>query len=445
MLYVKRIVFYLFLIIAINFILLYVLLDFSMTIKVAGLIVLAALYIYYNIKPDTDKGSPVKHKVLIGGYELLLASAVLYATQTLLHIYLFRFIDYGWFFWIISINLVVSMALAFLISLNGFIRVFSTAGQLGLGLRLALIFMWWIPVANTILFAITCRTVKKEYRILFDKRIINESRAGNKICQTKYPILMVHGVFFRDWKYVNYWGRIPKELTNNGASIFYGNHNSSLTVEQSAEELEKRITEIINETNCGKLNVIAHSKGGLDMRYAISCLDMDKYVASLTTVNTPHRGSPIAGTAVDKLPEKLVSTIGSGYEKLFTKLGVDNIDFLGSINGLTPEKCEELNGIMTDREGILYQSLGSTMSSVVSAAFPLNAGYAILKHVGGDNDGLVCTDSMMWGDFLGVQKTFGRKGISHGDIIDMTRKNIPGFDVSEYFVDLVYRLKEKGL
>ena len=28
---------------------------------------------------------------------------------------------------------------------------------------------------------------------------------------------MVHGVFFRDFRYFNYWGRIPKELKRHGA------------------------------------------------------------------------------------------------------------------------------------------------------------------------------------------------------------------------------------
>ena len=33
---------------------------------------------------------------------------------------------------------------------------------------------------------------------------------------------MVHGVFFRDFRCLNYWGRIPKELRRNGATVYYG-------------------------------------------------------------------------------------------------------------------------------------------------------------------------------------------------------------------------------
>ena len=38
----------------------------------------------------------------------------------------------------------------------------------------------------------------------------------------------------------------------------------------------------------------------------------------------------------------------------------------------------------------------------------------------------------------------GKRGISHGDMIDLFRENIDGFDVREFYVDLVKDLKNKG-
>lgn len=90
----------------------------------------------------------------------------------------------------------------------------------------------------------------------------NRERKEQQICQTKYPILMVHGVFFRDFEHLNYWGRIPAELERNGATVYYGNHNSASAVRDSARELAVRVHQIIEETGCEKLNIIAHSKGG---------------------------------------------------------------------------------------------------------------------------------------------------------------------------------------
>ena len=54
-------------------------------------------------------------------------------------------------------------------------------------------------------------------------------------------------------------------------------------------------------------------------------------------------------------------------------------------------------------------------------------------------------ESFRWGeryDFLTVE---GKRGISHGDMIDLNRENIPGFDVREYYVQLVSGLRQRGL
>ena len=39
----------------------------------------------------------------------------------------------------------------------------------------------------------------------------------------KYPILLVHGMGFRDNKYIGYWGRIPNALEEMGCKIYFGN------------------------------------------------------------------------------------------------------------------------------------------------------------------------------------------------------------------------------
>lgn len=125
----------------------------------------------------------------------------------------------------------------------------------------------------------------------------------------KFPVLLVHGMGFRDSRHINYWGRIPAELEKIGCRIYYGNQDSNGTIESNGEFLARRIREIIDATGADRINVIAHSKGGLDIRYAISSLKMSEYVASLTTISTPHNGS----LTVDKLlrlPDFLIRFAG---------------------------------------------------------------------------------------------------------------------------------------
>ena len=85
------------------------------------------------------------------------------------------------------------------------------------------------------------------------------------------------------------------------------------------------------------------------------------------------------------------------------------------------------------------------MKNCFSASFPLNLGYLLVKPAEGRNDGLVAQNSAVWGHFLGVLTCKGRRGISHGDMIDLFRENIKGFDVREYYVMLVKGLKDMGL
>ena len=54
-------------------------------------------------------------------------------------------------------------------------------------------------------------------------------------------------------------------------------------------------------------------------------------------------------------------------------------------------------------------------------------------------------ESFKWGEDYTFLENKKRCGISHGDMIDLNRENIAGFDVREFYVELVAGLKNKGL
>lgn len=70
--------------------------------------------------------------------------------------------------------------------------------------------------------------------------------------------------------------------------------------------------------------------------------------------------------------------------------------------------------------------------------------YYLIKYFDGDNDGLVSVDSMKWGESFKLFHLLKKGGISHGDMIDLNRENIDGFDVRETYVDIVNGLKKMG-
>ena len=342
------------------------------------------------------------------------------------------------------LSLIVCIVVNFIVFWNGIICVYATSTQLGIKLRVIGAICGMIPLANlaTLFFIIKTTTVE----CLFEtkKEQINEKRKNEKICATKYPILMVHGVFFRDTKLFNYWGRIPKELERNGAKIFYGNHPSAASVADSAVVLKKRILEVLEETKADKVNIIAHSKGGLDSRYAISKLGIEDKVASLTTINTPHRGCLFADYLLTKIPSNVKDKVADTYNSTLRKLGEQNSDFLAAVNDLTDARCNQLNSEMSTPQGVYCQSVGSVMPEANGGKFPLNFSYYLVKFFSGENDGLVDEKSFEWGENYILLKPTKERGISHGDMIDLNRENISGFDVREFYVDLVRDLKDRG-
>lgn len=327
---------------------------------------------------------------------------------------------------------------------NGIIRVYCTSAQIGLKWRVIGILCGWIPIANLVALRKIMKIASEEPKFESGKIWANELRADEEICRTKYPILMVHGVFFRDFKYFNYWGRIPVELEKNGARIFYGNHQSAASVADCGKELAERILEIREETGCEKLNIIAHSKGGLDSRYAIDALGMGKYVASLTTINTPHRGCIFADYLLGIIPESVKKTVADTYNTALKKMGDPNPDFIAAVTDLTASACKEFNKKIKDVPGVYYQSVGSKLNTASGGRFPLNFSHHLVKYFDGPNDGLVALDSFPWGENYELLTTKEERGISHGDMIDLNRENIQDFDVREFYVELVSELREKG-
>lgn len=327
----------------------------------------------------------------------------------------------------------------------GIIMVYTSSVQLGVKKRIIGALCGWIPFVNLFMLTGIIRTCRQEVAVERNLAKRDRERAEQQVCKTKYPLLLVHGVFFRDFDHFNYWGRIPAELEKNGATIYYGEHNSAASVNDSALELEKRIKEIVEQTGCGKVNIIAHSKGGLDSRTAIATTSARQYVASLTTINTPHRGCEFADYLLGEIPQKQQEMIAKQYNTVAAKLGDKNPDFLAAVYDLTSEKCRERNEIIHDDPDIYYQSVGSVMNEASSGQFPLNFTYRLVKYFDGENDGLVGIDSFNWGSSLQMVRLEKKgRGISHGDMIDLNRENLKGLDIREFYVQLVSDLRERG-
>ncbi len=401
------------------------------------------LWIKVGILPYSKKQiSDFRIQVLVGGRRLILYSLYSGITQIPFYMLINRYqkspIPSG----IFITDIILTVIFIAILYMNGIIRILVTSRQLSIIKKVLILIYMWIPIVNLFFIVYLGSITKAEFKREFDRIVNRDMRIDSSICSTKYPLLMIHGIGFKDLKLLNYWGRIPGELKRHGATIFYGNHESWATIEDNGEFLKQRILEIIETTGCEKVNIIAHSRGGLDARYMISMLGMSGHVASLTTISTPHRGTKLIDV-IYKLPKPLFNLVAKGLTKNARLMGNVKTDVLTSSQQLSISCCEEFNKKVKDSEGVYYQSYATVMNNIFSD-YILTIPYLILRVLEGKNDGLVSIESSKWGVFKGVLSTKRSRGISHGDIIDLRRNDYDGFDAREKYVKIVSELKGMG-
>lgn len=265
----------------------------------------------------------------------------------------------------------------------------------------------------------------------------------------KHPLLLVHGMGFRDYKRLCYWGRIPNELEKLGCRVYYGYQDSNGSVENNGVHIKKRIEEILNETGAEKVNIIAHSKGGLDARYAISTLGMADKVASLTTISSPHNGSKTVDILM-KCPDFLVKFVGFCTDCWFRVLGDKHPETYKCFEIFTTKEIEIFNKNNPDAEGVYYQSYAFVMKNPASDIF-LWFTNIVVNIFEGENDGLVTPKNAEWTNFRGVYRGSGRRGISHCDEVDMRRRRLSKktgdglSDIVEIYKEICLNLLNLGL
>ena len=236
---------------------------------------------------------------------------------------------------------------------------------------------------------------------------------------TKYPILMLHGVGFRDLKWPLYWGRIPAALRSMGAELYYGQQDSWARVEENAKTVKARIRQILDETGAEKVNIIAHSKGGLEARMAASSLGMGGQIASITTIGTPHRGSKTIDRLL-KAPDSLFNIAAFAVDNWIGLIGDTKPDFIAVCRDFSTAWAEQFNRENPDVPGVFYQSFAGVMRSPLSDIH-LSTANGIVKLIEGENDGLVTVASARWGEKFTLLMGRTGRGVSHYDEIDFRR------------------------
>lgn len=217
--------------------------------------------------------------------------------------------------------------------------------------------------------------------------------------QTKYPIVLVHGMILKDFRFYRAFRRIRDDLKSAGCTVYVLNHDGIGTMATNAEQMKEMINHILIAEKAEKVNLIAHSKGGVDSRYMITHLDMANKVASLTTLSSPHHGSKMCSTLM-KMPKPMAKFICFWTNLCYRIFGDKHPDLYTLATQMTSEYFVEFNQTTPNCETIYYQSYSSDIEHRKMTFMYFSHKFSRWCE-GSPTDGIVSVNSSKWGEYKG--------------------------------------------
>lgn len=300
---------------------------------------------------------------------------------------------------------------------------------------------------------------------------------GEPLLGPPYPILLAHGFFGFDelagLDAVPYWYGVPEHLARVGEpNVCVGEVDPFNDSTDRGMQLLEQAIECAAVTGHAKVNILGHSQGGLDARVVANLAP--ELVASVTTVATPHYGTPIADIAVGVVPSE---SAGALIDWLVQTLGAPLWDEIGNETSLFEALAQmsspgiaEFNATYPDVPGVLYTSVtgrtglhdGGTDCEPSSPPPPLlvydwqdtldttDSLLLVPEAILSDgifsqvpNDGLVRVVDARWGEFLGCVPA------DHLDEVGQLLGDSPGignpWDHLDFYAALVAYLRERGV
>ncbi len=290
-----------------------------------------------------------------------------------------------------------------------------------------------------------------------------KSKKDRKTNGPTVPLVLVHGLLgfgsIGPTRRLEYFRGVMRHLENNpkvlggNAKVYVADLDPVDSIPSRAIQLRDFIQSRIYDHQRQKfryenVHVLAHSMGGLDARYMIANLSMDigdrssmgERVASLTTIGTPHLGTPFADFMM-RLP---IGQRAIQWANLYS-INIAAFEHL-SVKYLVKERFNER---MPDREGVQYFSYAGDVSPL-RVFPPMLVPAEIIRRSadGGSNDGLVPVDSAKFrygpvdGEYDQVLSADHAAQIGHGwgHVPSRLRR---GFNHLEFYADLANALARR--
>lgn len=289
-----------------------------------------------------------------------------------------------------------------------------------------------------------------------------------------YPVVLVHGMGGFDTLQglgVTYFNGVKADLLAHGVTDVFVTRTSPYdTSEVRAKELLTQIDQILVKTGAAKVNIIAHSQGGMDARILASPggLADGARIASITMIGTPNRGTPVAnlvmkalnapvGGVIDNVTETVLSLLEQTLYDVRTKPALR-----AQIEELTTAHMVKVfNVAYPDDPRVAYMSYaGRTnfeagVTACAGSFYPNQPGrldaaqvplFPTAVYMQGftdiANDGMVPVSSARWGTFMRCLPADHGREIGQ---INLTGPDpLTGFDHLKFYRTLVSRLRAMG-
>ncbi|KAF9425581.1 hypothetical protein BGZ94_007412 [Podila epigama] len=218
-----------------------------------------------------------------------------------------------------------------------------------------------------------------------------------KFRPARLPVVLCHGLSGFDSLGQNpdfrwdYWYGVRDALDEIGCKVHTARVPPFAGIQQRAERLQEYIER--NLPHGAEINLVGHSMGGLDCRYLITHLKSNHFkVKSLTTLGTPHRGSPFADYLISDIVGR--SKLDS-FWAFMNLIGIER----GAADNLTTTYLEnEFNPRTPNDPEVAYFSYAASFEPGLFSRFRFP--WKIIMDREGPNDGLVSVKSAQWGKYI---------------------------------------------
>ncbi|TGM38174.1 esterase/lipase family protein [Leptospira biflexa] len=270
-------------------------------------------------------------------------------------------------------------------------------------------------------------------------------------------IALVHGILgFDDTQglaggLVKYWGGLDGYLRSQGAKVTTPGSSATNSIPVRASQIQSSVNTWMTANGCSKVHLMGHSQGGLVIRYMVSNLGFSGKTQTVTTINSLHKGAPMADIVLAVIPSWLQPFANSALGLLAKLVYRDGRpqDVIAMGKSLTVSYVKTFNTNSPNKSGIKYYSYGSQMAwadliqhPIMALTHPITWAGGLFYGLGGGNDGVVPLNSQKWGTWKGTPSSYWfATGIDHLQATNLAWSGQNFFDVQGWYLNIAKNAK----